>query len=463
MSVRESDSEDWKTRYLDTLHTLEERDERLGTAEELVRLALSRLSLAAEKAYPPLEKRLTALRQEVKAAPEGKLPLTRLLAQLQELVNELRTLEARSEEIEASSAPAAPTPEVRLDERAPLARRFLAVLLEKLVLTHELEQRKSDLLETLGLPGEGDATTVLIDRAAALVNDMRKQLEHEKDDLAGFLKQLTDTLNDLDRDVQADIAVLHDDSGTRLALHDAVDSQMRGLEQDISEVNDVDRLKGIISTRLDRLRLHMTSLRESESRLIERMESTTSAMRGRIIRLEKETSALRENLRASRERMLVDPLTGIPNRLALDERLKLEMARFKRHKQPLTLAVWDVDHFKNINDTFGHKAGDKALRIVASKLAQQVRETDFVARYGGEEFIMLFINTSAPDALAKAEAIREAIAGAPFRYGDKPLKITLSCGLSQLRANDTLEELFERADSAMYAAKQAGRDRCLIE
>lgn len=460
MTAQASEGEDWKRRYLDTLQTLEERDERLGTAEELLRLALGRLTLAAEKAYPPLEARLSALRQEVKAAPEGRLPLSRLLAQLNEVVAELRTLETRSEEVErASHAVPAKAPE--LDDRAALARRFLAVLLEKLVLTHELEQRKSDLLEALGLPG-GEATTVLIDRAAGLVNDMRKQLEHEKDDLAGFLKQLTDTLNELERDVQSDIAFLRDDTGTRLALHDAVDSQMRGLEQDITAINDVNQLKVIISTRLDRLRAHMASLRDSEDRLLQRMEKTTAAMRARILRLEKETEGLRENLRASRERMLTDALTGIPNRLALDERLKLEFARFKRHKQPLTLAVWDIDHFKAINDSFGHKAGDKALRIVANKLASEVRETDFVARYGGEEFIMLFINTSVMDALAKADRIREAIAGAPFRYGEKPLRITLSCGLSQLRANDTLDQLFERADQALYAAKQGGRNRCVV-
>lgn len=460
MTAQASEGGDWKSRYLDTLHILEERDERLGTAEELLRLALGRFTLAAEKAYPPLETRLSALRQEVKAAPEGRLPLARLRSQVHEVVGELRTLETRSEEAGESLVASAEAP--NLDDRAALARRFLAVLLEKLALTHELEQRKSELLEALGLPGEG-APTVLIDRAAALVNDMRKQLEHEKDDLAGFLKQLTDTLNELDRDVQSDIDLLRDDTGTRLALHDAVDSQMRGLEQDISAVNDVNQLKVIISTRLERLRLHMTSLRASEDRLLQHMEKTTATMRGRILLLEKETEGLRENLRVSRERMLIDALTGVPNRLALDERLKLELARFRRHKQPLTLAVWDIDHFKDINDIFGHKAGDKALRIVAHKLAAQVRETDFVARYGGEEFIMLFINTSVMDAIDKADSIREAIAGAPFRYGDKPLRITLSCGLSQLRANETVDQLFERADQALYAAKSGGRNRCVVE
>lgn len=460
MTARASEGEDWKRRYLDTLQTLEERDERLGMAEELLRLALGRLTLAAEKAYPPLEARLSALRQEVKAAPEGRLPLGRLLAQLNEVVTELRTLETRSEEVERKSS-VAPAEAPELDDRPALARRFLAVLLEKLALTHELEQRKSDLLEALGVP-DGERMTVLIDRAASLVNDMRRQLEHEKDDLAGFLKQLTDTLDELDRDVQSDIDLLREDKGTRLALHDAMDSQMRGLEQDISKVDDVNQLKAIISTRLERLRLHMASLRDSEDRLLQRMEQTTAAMRGRILRLEKEAEGLRESLRASRERMLIDALTGVPNRLALDERLKHELARYKRHKQPLTLSVWDIDHFKAINDTFGHKAGDKALRIVAQKLAQQVRETDFVARYGGEEFVILFINTSVMDALAKADSIREAIAGAPFRYGDKPLRITISCGLSQLRAHDTVDELFERADQALYTAKSGGRNRCAI-
>ncbi len=453
--------EDWKGRYFDALRLIEERDERLAAMEELLRLALGRLSLAAEKAYPPLKERLRTLRQEVKDAPKGQLPLQHLLAQLQEVVAELRNIEAREAEIEPPpAAPPAPRP-VELDERPALARRFLAVLLERVVLTHELEQRKAELLETLGMV-EGP-TLQLIDRAAGLVNDMRKQLEHEKDDLAGFLKQLTDALGELDRDIQGDIELLQDDKRTRLALHDAMDSQMRGLEQEISAVDDINQLKGLVSARLERLRQHMASLRVSEDRLLQRMEETTSALRAHILKLEKEAEGLRESLRASRERMLVDALTGIPNRLALDERLKLEFARFKRHKQPLTLALWDIDHFKAINDGFGHKAGDKALRIVASKLASLVRETDFVARYGGEEFVMLFINTSVMDALGKAEAIREAIASAPFRYGDQPLKITLSCGLSQLRANDSLDALFERADHALYAAKEGGRNRCVVE
>lgn len=291
---------------------------------------------------------------------------------------------------------------------------------------------------------------------------MRRQLEHEKDELAGFLKQLTDTLSELDRDVQADLKLLQQDQDERLALHDAMDSQMRGLEQDMTTVNDVNQLKGIIHARLERLRSHMANLRASEDQLLARMEKSTAAMRAHILKLEKETASLRASLKASHDRMLIDPLTGIPNRLALDERLKLELARFKRHKQPVTLAVWDIDFFKAINDTFGHKAGDKALRIVAQKLAQEIRVTDFIARFGGEEFVMLFINTSVVDAQPKAEQIREAIAKAPFRYGDKPLKITLSCGLSQLRANDTLEQWFERADQALYTAKREGRNRCVV-
>lgn len=168
MAVRERDGEDWKNRYLEALRTVEVHEERLAAAEDLIRLALGRLTLAAEKAYPPLESSLAALRQTVKAAPEGQLPLTRLLTQLQEVVNELRTLEARSERSESAAVGPQAESVSELDERAGLARRFLAVLLEKLVLTHELEQRKSELLEALGLAA-GEPTMVLIDRAATLV------------------------------------------------------------------------------------------------------------------------------------------------------------------------------------------------------------------------------------------------------------------------------------------------------
>ncbi|OYV28152.1 MAG: hypothetical protein B7Z82_03400, partial [Halothiobacillus sp. 20-54-6] len=142
-----------------------------------------------------------------------------------------------------------------------------------------------------------------------------------------------------------------------------------------------------------------------------------------------------------------------------DERAALEIARMKREHGPLCLAIWDIDHFKNVNDIFGHQAGDKALHVVGKTLNKLIRDVDMVARYGGEEFIMILPRANLQQAFVVLERIRETLANTAFRFKDKPLKITLSCGVAEFAPNETSEEVLARADEALYRAKANGRNR----
>ncbi|MDD3610448.1 MAG: diguanylate cyclase [Halothiobacillaceae bacterium] len=450
--------QDWKARYLSVLGELETAEIAVAGLEDIVRQALGRLSLAVDKAYPAVEPTLRALRDEIKKSAPGQLPLERIGNRLQAVLEDIRTIEAR--EGRKSDGPQTETERV-LEEKADHTRRLIAVLVEKIAFTHEMEARKSALLEALAEEGRSP-TVVLVDRTARLINDMRRAIEHEKDDLAGFLQQLTQTLSDLDRHADQQIGEIgaRRESGT--ALHRAVEGQMRDMSDEVHRATDLDTLKSVIQLRLDRIRQHMTNYRSEEDARLAVAERAADSLRQRVRTLEKETDSLRLNLQESREKMFRDPLTGLANRLALDERLEHEAARLKRHPSPLTLAIWDIDFFKKINDSFGHKAGDKALHVVARKLAGMVRESDFVARYGGEEFVMLLLNTDGPTALGVTDKIREAIAHAPFRYADKPLTITLSCGLTPIQPGEPLLQAFERADQALYAAKNGGRNRCVL-
>jgi diguanylate cyclase len=126
------------------------------------------------------------------------------------------------------------------------------------------------------------------------------------------------------------------------------------------------------------------------------------------------------------------------------------------------LAVCDLDHFKSINDNFGHLAGDKVLRIIAKTLRDRLRKTDFVARFGGEEFVILMPETERQEALQTLDAIRQAVAASPFHFRDKPVAITLSVGIAIFSDTATSDHVFERADTALYQAKQAGRNCCVV-
>jgi diguanylate cyclase len=132
--------------------------------------------------------------------------------------------------------------------------------------------------------------------------------------------------------------------------------------------------------------------------------------------MEQEAQGYREHLEVQRQKALLDPLTGLPNRAAWSERLDQEVNLWHQRGNSLSLAMLDLDHFKRINDGYGHLAGDKVLKIIASVLRKRLRASDFIARFGGEEFVMLMPNSSLTDALAAGEVLRAAIEACPFHF-----------------------------------------------
>ena len=156
-----------------------------------------------------------------------------------------------------------------------------------------------------------------------------------------------------------------------------------------------------------------------------------------------------------------DPVTGVNNRTAMDSALLQEMNLAKRHTVPLSMIIVDIDKFKQINDTYGHIAGDAILKKVAECMAECVRGSDIIYRYGGEEFVVLLRNTKKPGAKLLAERIRKAVEAMHYKYEDFTIKITVSAGLTAFRKNDTLKSFLERSDAALYEAKQAGRN-CVV-
>ncbi len=155
------------------------------------------------------------------------------------------------------------------------------------------------------------------------------------------------------------------------------------------------------------------------------------------------------------QRAYMDGLTGVPNRNRFEEQFAFELSRSKRYGEPLSLAVVDIDYFKNFNDEFGHLVGDEVLIMLAQSIEQNLRESDFFARWGGEEFVILFNNTKLEDALTSAEHFRQIIETLECQNAGN---VTASFGLTQYQDNDTLKSMFNRADKALYRAKLNGRN-----
>lgn len=156
-----------------------------------------------------------------------------------------------------------------------------------------------------------------------------------------------------------------------------------------------------------------------------------------------------------------DGLTQIPNKRYLMDFLERELARAKRHDRPLHLAMLDLDHFKSINDEFGHVAGDGILRGVAQILQDEVRRDELAARFGGEEFTIVLPETSLDEAIAFCERVRESIARHAFTDNGKAINVTVSVGLSGVERGFDAEQFIAAADRELYRAKESGRDRVM--
>lgn len=177
--------------------------------------------------------------------------------------------------------------------------------------------------------------------------------------------------------------------------------------------------------------------------------SRIANMRNRLVGMNKRLEAL----------STTDYLTELPNRRAFEMSLSDEMAKAARHEQALSIAVLDIDHFKNINDRYGHDVGDEVLRQVSARLKNSLRKGDVVGRIGGEEFGLCLSHTGSKDAVSACERYRTIIADTPVVTGEHTLHLTVSVGVTAYCENLTQLELIKLADKALYEAKSKGRNR----
>jgi diguanylate cyclase len=246
---------------------------------------------------------------------------------------------------------------------------------------------------------------------------------------------------------------------SRAEFHRSFRDYMAGIRNSMRETHDIALLKQAIEEGLDAIETQMTHYVRREEALTVAAAERIDALSSRLHDIKHEAFLLQQKMQEQRDLAMKDPLTGVFNRLAYEERLDSELQRWRRYQEPLSLVVIDVDHFKRINDTFGHLAGDKALKALSTRLVKNLREVDFVARYGGEEFVVIMPNTGADQAYRVAEKLRSIVAAAGFHYHQQPVNITVSCGVATVREGDDSSSLFQRADDAQYGAKQAGRNR----
>jgi len=516
----------WRNKYFDALGTQDRLEEALEEQYQRMRRALVQLSIVADGQDQQLDPLLDQLRNSLRgerAQAARKLPA--LAEELNTQVHsfEERRREADAELLAALTRLVQPLQKLgisrslkkelnhyldRLPARSQQAALFPA-LLEQLAdmqnrALEEIRQAKPGILQRIkGGEEDRDQTSErlqteisqVLESLLGAVNgdyldeeELTPLVERAKagltlDALPGFLEEVRDLvrrawlganrlfasyLTAVNTELEDITRILGGATEAESSRSQASDSYRRHLAEQcdslagqVEDAEDLQDLKTQVSGHLGQIRETLSQFQRSEAQagpLTEQLQ----ILADRVQSMEREAEQNRESLRRHRHKALHDGLTQLPNREAYQERLSQEFKRWQRYGNPLSLAICDVDHFKKINDNFGHVAGDRVLKVISKAIRRRLRDVDFFGRYGGEEFVILMPETRGQDAQQVLDDLRAALADMAFQYRKEPLSVTLSIGVAEFTEGDTAERVFDRADRALYAAKAAGRNLCQL-
>jgi len=296
----------------------------------------------------------------------------------------------------------------------------------------------------------------ILDDLAVLMLAITDSGQHE---FEAYLKQLNERLEAFQGHLQVASEGHADSSLAARELDTQIREQVDGLQSSVQEAADLNSLKQVLESHLEGLLGTMDEHQQQRDQREQEVAARLKTLAERVANMEQEAQGYREHLEVQRQKALLDPLTGLPNRAAWSERLDHEVNAWHQRGNSLSLAMLDLDHFKRINDGYGHLAGDKVLKIIANVLSKRLRPTDFIARFGGEEFVLLMPDSALADALAVAQGLRAAIEACPFHFKGEPVTITVSMGVAQFQPGERSDLALKRADEALYRAKAAGRNQ----
>ncbi len=479
-------------------------EESWGELEELLRKAISRLSISAKGFSPQLDPVLADIQLHCRNKKDDLLN-----ADLENLAGVLRNLEDNPTSASTHPTPTSPNQFAldlveQLDAPAPQRSALDSLQTQLPSMNHEQSLLAvvaliNDLIQTADSDLANPATRVilidLIERinltfgSTAQLEKLRQQLEDPEqshdwhDCLDIIIQQLRDMISSLNDDkaeleglivdvskqlgeISSALNEEHEDSQQGRAetrrLQSVMDENVSGMQQKLHDATDIDKLKTGLNTHLLHIKSGLVEFIEQDDQRFARAEKRNQQLIEQIQTMENESNQLRQKLDENRHKLLHDSLTGVRNRLSYDELLEQEIARYTRYRESFSYALLDIDHFKRINDQYGHNAGDNALRIVAAMMLRNIRQTDFLFRIGGEEFVLLLPKTQIKNATPVVEKIRKSVSQAEFHYKQQKVVVTMSGGLTEMHPDDGAISIYERADEALYKAKRGGRDRLVV-
>ncbi len=453
-----AESADWRKKYFDTLKSLEGEEQRFYAMEAALKRITGKLCIASLGQSPQLDIEIKKLQGALRGETTGEVldafmpTITAAINSLDDPVPTTAKASVIKSQTDFSREPIAG------DERV---RAILAALLAELKRDSELHKQVEKLDAKLAAPIIDTQLPEVLSTLTELVGQRIQHIEHAKREIEALLSQMVGKLDEISQFIVDQNQHQWQSKASSDSLNTHLTGEMKAMVESVESSQDLQQIRSQVRNRLDTIGKHLQEFQQRETMRGDAIQQRTEQMRTRMAELEAEANRLHDQLKDEQRLASIDVLTKIPNRMAYDRRIEEELQRWHRFAQPTCIAAWDIDYFKKINDTHGHRAGDRVLLTIAKCLAARIRTTDFLARYGGEEFVMILSGTKVVDAMKLIEEMRSAVADLQFHFRGALVSVTISCGITAFQEGDTAEAAFDRADKALYKAKDNGRNQAV--
>ncbi len=344
---------------------------------------------------------------------------------------------------------------------AEVKRAYLELLAEiDLDLGQEYLDRLNSVRRRIASSDDLDYLLSLRFEVEDLVSLFARQVFEERDKAAAFIAEVAQRLTDMASHLTISVSYTQGMYQANAAFNSDLETEIKEVSASVQESQRLEELKKLVLSRLSAVGEAIEKKRQEDRGRHEEVEQELTHLRQKVETAQTKVNQVQKENKALARKLQIDPLTGAFNRRAYKENLIAEFERYQRSGRVFSVIMMDVDHFKRINDAYGHQVGDKCLKEVIKRVRPLLRKSDLLARYGGEEFVVLLPDTDRTAGREVADKLRRVIELTEFLHRGKPVALTISLGVSQIRSADAqAEDVIERADKALYEAKGAGRNR----
>lgn len=303
----------------------------------------------------------------------------------------------------------------------------------------------------------------LNESVVSLVQDYIRLMNEERSQVTDFIAEIGKGLIEMETSFVASMSHASQTHRSNVDFGNLLEGQMEEVRRSTHIGKTLSEIRDLVSSRLTSIKAALENKRQEDQRRMEEINNEMGTLQQSLKSVRKEIEQVQQQRTHLERETFLDPLTRIPNRRAYDLRIKEELQRYHRYQHSFSLLLFDVDHFKKVNDNFGHWAGDKCLKEAIKRIKPVMRESDFLARYGGEEFVIILPGTDQESARAVAERLRGMIEKTHFMFQGQKIPLTISIGVAQIEPSDVNQQiLFSRVDAAMYQAKRSGRNQVVL-